>query len=138
MSHMLTRRVGCSDITKDQFYRPLEPFTRFKEGLKTSWFQEAEPHPAVGVVTDIEGGFLMLSLTSPSLGWVCVLCVFFVCFFSLVFVFFAARGSNLLSLAVSERNALQRHLEVNGRGDGQRAAGQRLADGLGHSLGPRQ
>lgn len=81
MSHMLTRGVGCSDIMKDQFYRHLGPFTCFKEGLKTICFQEAEPHPAVGIVTDIEVGVLILSLTSPSLGWVCVLCVFSVCFF---------------------------------------------------------
>lgn len=66
----------------------------------------------------------------------CCVCSLFVFFFS--FCFFLARGSNLLPLAVGERNALRRHLEVNGRGDGQRAAGQRLADGLGHSLRPCQ
>lgn len=50
----------------------------------------------------------------------------------------AACCLNSLPLAVSERDALLRHFKVDGGGVGQRAAGQRLADGLGHSLRPRQ
>lgn len=41
---------------------------------------------------------------------------------------------NSLSLAVGERDALRWHFEVDGGGGRQWAAGQRLADGLGHSL----
>lgn len=43
-----------------------------------------------------------------------------------------------LPLTVGERDALRGHLEVDGGGVGQRVGGQRLADGLGDGLRPRE
>lgn len=41
-------------------------------------------------------------------------------------------------MTVRERDALRRHLEVDGGGVRQRARRQRLADGLGDGLRPRE
>lgn len=43
-----------------------------------------------------------------------------------------------LPLAVGERDALRGRLEVNGGRGRQRVGGQRLADGLGDGLRPRE
>lgn len=49
-----------------------------------------------------------------------------------------SRSIYSLSLTVGERDALRGHLEVDGGGGGQRVGGQRLADGLGDGLRPRE
>lgn len=52
-------------------------------------------------------------------------------------VFFFPR-SDSLPLAVGERDALRRHLEVDGGGVREGVGGQRLTDGLGDGLRPRE
>lgn len=47
-------------------------------------------------------------------------------------------GENLLSLVVSQSDALRGHLEVDDGGGRGRAGGQRLGDGLSDGLGPGQ
>lgn len=51
--------VPFCDITKGPFYRPLGLFACLKGGFKTRLFQEAEPHLAVSIVTDLEGGIMV-------------------------------------------------------------------------------
>lgn len=46
--------------------------------------------------------------------------------------------SDSLPLAVGERDALRRHLEVDGGGVREGVGGQRLTDGLGDGLRPRE